>query len=164
MPNILNHRVMIFSSFGILMGIFISITQTLGAWIFDYYNHINIIQLLSYQVIGGLVGGLIAALSGLSLPSSLIYSLIFCRYFEHVGPILTSNPSQYILFFILTLTMIALLRLFVLSAKIFFNTDLGKIDYISIFITTFIGVSIFIILHYIFLDSLWNKFVINIMR
>ncbi len=156
---------MFFSTIGVFLGISMAIIQKVGGWLFDIDDHelISMFPLLMYQAVGGFVGGLIASLAGLSLLSSLIYSLIFVRYFEQVGFIFSSEPSQYVFFVLLVLVLIFLLRFFVIGMKNIFQIDFGKDSLVSVTVMTIVGIFIFILLHYFFLETLWRSFINNLM-
>ncbi len=142
-----------------------ALIQKSGMWLsgIDGYGFMSISSLLTYQAIGGFIGGLVAGFSRLSLLSSLMYSLIFCRYFEHVGPMFSSQPSLYISFFMLVVVLIVLLRFFVIYVTKNFKIDFEKDNFVSAVVVTIVGMFIFVSLHYFFLQHLWLNFIGNVM-
>ncbi len=158
------NKVALFALVGALIGAATLLMRIAGAWLFgvEEYGNTNLFVSLAYQAAGGAIGGVVAAASGLSLPLSLMYSLIFCRYFEEVGPLFSSKPSQYIYFLLLIVALVILLRSFIFCMKSIFKIDFGNETFMSIAITSAIGLFLLALLHYLFLNDLWRVFIANI--
>lgn len=136
-----------------------SLSWTEGVeWVAGSYH----ISSLVYRVMGGALGGLMASSVCLPLSTSLLYSIFFSSYFEHVVPSFSSNPSQYYSLIVIVVLLGVLLRGTFYLAKRYLLIDVRNEGLLTFIIGSVFCMVYFFLLHFFLLRDRWNSFVSNV--
>ncbi len=156
------YRTVLFTLVGALIMVSYAVMYELFRWLSDVgkYEFTGAFVVFVYYAIGGAIGGAIAGAAGVAPILGILYSIFFGQYFKYTGS--AFEFSQYILFFLLIMSLVAILRGFVGFFKRIVGVDLSENTFIAVTIMMFVCVCSFVLLHGVFLPVLWDNFIFNI--
>lgn len=119
-------------------------------------DYIGIGHVILYSTLGGIIGGLI----GFTPILAFFFGMLTGPYFGVEGE--PFEGKDWLAVFLLITTLIILLRSIVALVKRFYDLDLLKGTIASTLVVVTVGVFLFFVLHSIFIPSLWDKVISNI--
>ncbi len=116
---------------------------------------------LLYSVMGGAIGGMV----GVTIMSSTLLGIAMAPYFR--GPYFVSSGQgveveSHFTLFLLVITLIVAMRFLVAAVRKITGVNSLSEGLIPTIAITVFGMALFVVLHYMFLPAVWDKFIFNI--